>query len=96
MPVDTQGHLHGPNSKEVKAEVNKTDDLVTQIMDGLGDGHGADIDAIIVSDHGMASVDQTHMIDIGTVLNMDDIRIITERKTVVYIWPKQNKEDAVS
>lgn len=51
---------------------------------------------IIVSDHGMSSIDQLHKINLGKALNMANIKEITEGGAHAYIWPVLGQEENVS
>ncbi len=53
--VDHEGHLHGPDSPEVRDAVHHVDDLMGQLEEKLNALH-LPIDLIIVADHGMARV----------------------------------------
>lgn len=53
--VDHQGHLHGPDSEQVRHAVRHVDDLMGELETKLDALH-LPIDLIIVSDHGMAKV----------------------------------------
>ena len=90
------GHYHGPNSKEVKAAIEEVDTHINDVLNEIEEFEQYDVNVIVVSDHGMSSVDQMHKINITTVLNMDDIREITEGGTQAYIWPVHGREEQVN
>jgi alkaline phosphatase D len=54
--VDHEGHLHGPDSAQVRDAVRHMDDLMGKLEDKLNALH-LPIDLIIVADHGMARVE---------------------------------------
>ena len=90
------GHYHGPNSKEVKAAIEEVDTHINDVLNEIEEFEQYDVNVIVVSDHGMSSVDIMHKINITTVLNMDYIREITEGGTQAYIWPVHGREEQVN
>ena len=50
---------------------------------------------IVVSDHGMTSINGKQMINITETLDMEDIVKVTEGGTQTYIWPVKGKEQKV-
>ncbi|XP_053408282.1 glycerophosphocholine cholinephosphodiesterase ENPP6-like isoform X2 [Mercenaria mercenaria] len=93
--VDHMGHLHGPNSQQVLQAVQEVDSHIDKMLDRIKSDKQEDIDVIVVSDHGMASVDQLHVINITEVLDMGNVKAITEGGSQAYIWPVQGKEKDV-
>lgn len=89
------GHSYGPNSQKVKQAVLTVDGHVDRMLDTIERNEQMDIDVFIVSDHGMASIDLLHMINITEVLEMKNIKKITESGTQAYIWPVPGKEKVV-
>ncbi|XP_060606503.1 glycerophosphocholine cholinephosphodiesterase ENPP6-like [Ruditapes philippinarum] len=89
--VDSMGHLHGPSSKEVHDAVEEVDGHVGKLLDIIETNKQVDVDAIVVSDHGMSSIDRLHKINITEALDMASIKEITEGGTQVYIWPQEGK-----
>ncbi len=55
--VDSMGHRHGPDSAEVRAAVKQVDAAVGEIVRGVR-ALRADVNIVVVSDHGMSAVDQ--------------------------------------
>ncbi|XP_052255171.1 glycerophosphocholine cholinephosphodiesterase ENPP6-like [Dreissena polymorpha] len=95
MNVDTAGHNFGPNSKEVEAAVTEVDAVVSELLDvieSIGDPH---ISLVLVSDHGMTSVDQTHKINISEAIDIRDVRKILDSGTQTLIWPQPGKTEQV-
>lgn len=94
--VDKMGHLHGPNSRQVVEAIQEVDGQLDQLQDKLRDaGLDDKVDIIVVSDHGMTTLDLQHMINISQVLDLRDIAQITESWSQAYIWPKDGKTDKV-
>ena len=89
------GHLYGPNSAEVLQAIVSVDDDINTMLDTLHDSGLDDVDVIILSDHGMASIDKLHEVNLTRAINLDDIRDITEGGTQAYIWPKEGREEKV-
>lgn len=79
--VDAMGHYHGPNSVQVKSAVEDVDTHINDVLNEIDEYGQDDVNIIVVSDHGMSSIDQLHKINISEVLNMDHIREITEGGT---------------
>ncbi|KAL4228389.1 hypothetical protein ACF0H5_011437 [Mactra antiquata] len=93
--VDKMGHLYGPNSAQVRDAVLEVDTHINDILDIIEDNQQNDVNVIIVSDHGMSTIDSLHKINISEALNMNDILEITEGGTQAYVWPKSGKEKKV-
>ncbi|XP_060606504.1 glycerophosphocholine cholinephosphodiesterase ENPP6-like [Ruditapes philippinarum] len=93
--VDHMGHEYGPNSEQVKHTVNEVDGHINDMLDIIEINKQKDVDVIVLSDHGMASIDQLHLINITEVLDMDNVKQITEGGTQAYIWPVHGKEKHV-
>lgn len=89
--VDFAGHNYGPNSEEIKQAVLEVDSHVRRMLDIIETEKLDNIDIIIASDHGMASIDQLHKINITEVLDMKNVKEITEGGTQAYIWPVAGK-----
>ncbi|KAL4228373.1 Ectonucleotide pyrophosphatase/phosphodiesterase member 6 [Mactra antiquata] len=93
--VDEIGHLYGPNSAQVRDAVLEVDTHINDILDIIEDNQQNDVNVIIVSDHGMSTIDTLHKINISEALDMNDILEITEEGTQAYVWPKSGKEEEV-
>jgi predicted AlkP superfamily pyrophosphatase or phosphodiesterase len=75
--VDDAGHEFGPNSKEVADSIKEVDDLLGEILTGIEKrGLMNQTDIIIVSDHGMSSVDGSRVIYLDDYIgeHMNDIQ----------------------
>jgi predicted AlkP superfamily pyrophosphatase or phosphodiesterase len=55
--VDSMGHRHGPDSPEVREAVRRVDAAAAEIVRGVR-ALRADVNVLVVSDHGMSAVDQ--------------------------------------
>ena len=61
--VDKAGHNHGPDSPEYKDAIARSDAAVGRLLDGIdARGLAGELDIILVSDHGMASVPDGNVI----------------------------------
>lgn len=73
--VDTQGHRHGPGSKEVERALTEVDNSIARLLEGLEKRNIAQyVDIIILSDHGMASISNDRSIDVTDVAEKSDAK----------------------
>ena len=95
--MDHFGHWYGPYSDEVKESVQQIDEDIHMLLDEL---HQQDIEdkvnVLVFSDHGMTGIYAQQKINISRVLDMNDVRAISEALSQVYIWPHTGKEEKVS
>ncbi len=76
--VDTAGHHHGPDSPEVDAALAQVDAAVAQLLAGLrGHRRQRPFNLVIVSDHGMASVQADRELVLEDVVDPALIEIVT-------------------
>lgn len=76
---DHAGHHHGAESVEVKEQVARVDDVIAYFMDQLAGLPIADqVDFIVVSDHGMATFDTDHYINLADQLKREHFEHIVE------------------
>lgn len=72
--IDTDGHLYGPNSTEIRQTISDVDDMLQSIFMGLTQRNLSDIvNVVVVSDHGMATTDRTRLIQLEELVNVDEI-----------------------
>lgn len=75
--VDTDGHLYGPNSTEIRQTISDVDDMLQSIFKGLTQRNLSEIvNVVVVSDHGMATTDVTRLIQLEDLVNVDEIEHI--------------------
>ena len=75
--VDTDGHLYGPNSTEIRQTISDVDDMLQSIFMGLTQRNLSEIvNVVVVSDHGMATTDVTRLIQFEDLVNVDEIEHI--------------------
>lgn len=84
--VDHQGHLHGPDSEQVRDAVKHVDELMGQLEEKLNALH-LPIDLIVVADHGMARVE-------GDWINMDKYADLSNFTTVGSLLYPRSEADA--
>lgn len=69
--VDHHGHLYGPNSTEIRTDINEVDIMLGDLFQGLEERNLTDIvNIVIVSDHGMASTDTSRLIQLDDIVDM--------------------------
>lgn len=74
---DANGHHFGPQSKRTRQAVMMADSLVRQLYDGLCRNKlQKSVNLIVLSDHGMAWVDSTHVVNVKPLLKAEWIRSI--------------------
>lgn len=84
--VDHEGHLHGPDSDQVRDAVRHEDALMGELESRLNALH-LPIDLIILSDHGMARVE-------GDPIALDKFASLTGFKTVGTLLYSRSEADA--
>jgi predicted AlkP superfamily pyrophosphatase or phosphodiesterase len=77
--VDTEGHRHGPNSKELDAALTSTDASLGRLVDGLKTrGLWDRTNLIVVADHGMADTSKDRLVYIDDIAGgADRIRVVS-------------------
>lgn len=94
--TDDAGHAFSPDSKEVAAAVNKVDGNLERLFDGLRRrGIEHKVNLIIVSDHGMATVDQRNVVFLDDAFDLNDAERILWTGEFVQIFPKPGLEDSI-
>ncbi len=93
--ADTQGHAHGPDSKEVGEAIARDDGYLGQLVNGLTRRGILDrVNIVVVSDHGMAAVDDERVIVADDYVSAGDA-FISDINPTLGVFPKAGKEDAV-
>ena len=76
--VDADGHLHGPNSTEIRTTISNVDTMLGNLFTALQKRNLTDIvNVVVVSDHGMAttSIDRLiqldDLVDLGLIEHID-------------------------
>lgn len=83
--VDSQGHRHGPDSKEVVTAIQDADKLMGYLLEELKsvDPEGK-INLMIVSDHGMIEVSSDKRIVLDSYINVEDIEVISYSPALMF------------
>jgi predicted AlkP superfamily pyrophosphatase or phosphodiesterase len=93
--VDQEGHAHGPNSPQVDSAVARVDTAIGRLEDGLAaSGLGDSVDLLVVSDHGMASVQPDHLIFLDDYLDPATVEV-TEWAPMLPIRPRDGDVERV-
>lgn len=93
--TDEAGHDYGPDSQEVRDAITRDDGYVGQLVDGLTERGILDrINIVVVSDHGMAQVDDEHVIVADDYVSLDET-LISNVNPDLSLFPKDGKEEAV-
>ena len=97
--TDDAGHEFGPDAEETKYAVWDVDADIARLMAGLKARKiDKKVNIIIVSDHGMAPVDQRNHIVMDDLFDINDEKIADPILTTGEIWqifPKPGKEDYI-
>lgn len=72
--VDNAGHSYGPTSKETREAAQEADSLIRKLWEGLKNSQVPYV-LVIVSDHGMTSLDPKKIKDLSNVVTEDDFEI---------------------
>lgn len=95
--VDDAGHATSPDSEETKKAVLKVDANLQMLMDGLKKRKiDKKVNIIVVSDHGMATVNQSNVVVLDNYFNFDDAERILWTGEIVQIFPKNGKLDEIA
>ena len=75
--VDGIGHDHGPDNSNIDDAIRRADQLLGRLLDGIGRlAHAAQVYVVVVSDHGMATVDPAQQIVLPKVVDLHGVRAI--------------------
>jgi predicted AlkP superfamily pyrophosphatase or phosphodiesterase len=94
--VDDEGHAHGPDSTETRTAVLNVDKSVGRLIAGLRDRNiFSRAQVIIVSDHGMTTVNFNNAIILDEVFDTKLADRIFWTREIISIFPKPGKEDEI-
>lgn len=94
--VDNAGHHFSPNSVETKNAVLKVDKQIGRLITGLKAREiFTKVNLIIVSDHGMATVDFNNAVILDEMFDTGLTDKILWVNEIVSIFPKEGKEDEI-
>ncbi|WP_313435589.1 ectonucleotide pyrophosphatase/phosphodiesterase [Stenotrophomonas sp.] len=81
--VDKAGHTYGPDSPQYRDAIVQADQIVGQVLDGLdAAGLAATTNVIVVSDHGMASVAEGHVVSTESMADPSIARNVSQGQSV--------------
>jgi len=81
--VDKAGHTYGPDSTQYRDAIVQADQVVGQVLDGLdAAGLAATTNVIVVSDHGMASVAEGHVLSTESMADPSIARNVSQGQSV--------------
>ncbi len=94
--ADDAGHRYSPDSAETREAVLKVDTALKRLLDGLRVRKiEKQVNLIIVSDHGMATVDQQNAVLMDDVLDASKTERILWTGEIVQIFPKPGEEESI-
>ncbi|HEY0659220.1 MAG TPA: nucleotide pyrophosphatase/phosphodiesterase family protein, partial [Pyrinomonadaceae bacterium] len=94
--VDDAGHRYSPDSAENKAAVLKVDGNLARLMQGLKARKiDKKVNVIIVSDHGMATVDQRNVVVLDDYFDAARTDRILWTGEIVQIFPKNGERATI-
>lgn len=83
---DHDNHAHGPDSVEVTNAVISMDFFFGQLISRLKDtGVLADVDIVLVADHGVSAISPSRTVEMSIPLNLS---VYVTGSPVTQIWPK--------
>jgi len=92
---NTTSHRFGPDSQEVAEVVRYVDGLIGDLVSGLEDRHIKDqVNLILVSDHGFAQTDETKVVLLDDLVELEDGELF-EQGAIVQILPGEGRHDLV-
>ena len=93
--TDSAGHANGPDSPQVRDAIMRDDAYIGRLMEGLTRRGIADrVNIVVVSDHGMAAVDDARIVVADDYLSADEV-VISDINPTLSVFPKAGKEDDV-
>ncbi len=93
--VDSAGHDYGPDSREVQDAIQRVDGYLGRLGRGLEQrGIAANVNLIVLSDHGMAAVDTGRVIVLDDYVAAADVDVVDLNPTLG-LFAKSGKDAAV-
>ncbi len=84
--VDSAAHEHGPESPQAHAAVRDVDAAIGRLLDGIDTlGLTGQLNLIVVSDHGMATVTPEQYVVIEDMVNPADAEFVTAGQSVGFV-----------
>ena len=85
--VDSAGHTHGPDAHQTDTAITEIDGWIAtlwQAIEQINARGAADINLMLVSDHGMATVESAHFIDTNTLPRPKGFKRVNASTRVMY------------
>jgi predicted AlkP superfamily pyrophosphatase or phosphodiesterase len=93
--TDTAGHRDGPESSAVRDAIVRVDRYFGRLMLGLERrGLSERVNIIVVSDHGMAAVEDDQVVVLDDYISLDDVEVVDINPTLGLI-PAAGREEVV-
>ena len=90
------GHTYGPRSRKNKQAIRDIDDILNDLYESIKERElDNDMNVVIVSDHGMISLDGMEWIDLEEILDFNDVDIFLGGGPIAQILPEEGKEEEV-
>ena len=94
--VDDAGHEFSPDAEETRYAVLNVDENIGRLVDGLKRRKIlGKVNIIIVSDHGMATVNRNNSIFLDDIFDFDKTDKILWTGEIVQIFPKAGEEESI-
>lgn len=94
--VDDAGHAFSPESPQNREAVAKVDSAIGRLIAGLrARDIGKKVNLVIVSDHGMATVDQRNAVILDDYFDPQKAEQVLWTGEIVQIFPKTGEEDSI-
>jgi predicted AlkP superfamily pyrophosphatase or phosphodiesterase len=93
--VDGAGHDHGPQAPETRAAIRAADALVGSLLTRLDAAGLADLNVVVVSDHGMADVPEGHYLAVEDMASMEEAEVVSIGQ-VIGLVPRAGREATVA
>lgn len=94
--VDHGGHDAGPDSEDVKKAIERVDQALSRLVDGLkARGIFERVNLVIVSDHGMARVDPRNVVVLDDYMELPQAQYIAWNSSMVHIFPKPGMGETI-
>lgn len=88
--TDHAGHVHGPDSEEVKVAVGEIDSFVEQLQVAINET-GLPVNVVFVSDHGMTKTEKKAPLKIPSAIDTSKF-VISDQRTIVSVHAKEGKD----
>jgi len=92
---DHMGHMYGPQSDSVKAQIQRADQLIGYLKDRMQQQQlWQNTNVIVLSDHGMTELSGDKLIELNSIISMDNVKR-TIWGALTMLQPKEGKTQQV-